>query len=262
MTPTPFAELNAVLADFSGRLQATLGDALVGLYLQGSFAHGGGDLSSDVDWIAVTARSLTDADEAALNALHAALFAGDSPWARRLDGSYIPQDALRRTAPGRPPLHYLDNGSRTLVRSAHDDTQVVRWVLREHGVTLFGPSPQTLIAPVGADDLRAEVRAVMDEWGAALIADPTPMDNRWYQPFVVLSYCRMLQTLETGRIGSKPDALRWARATLEPRWHGLIARAWESRGDAAALIHEAADPYDLRATVAFIDAARSRDRAP
>ena len=67
---------------------------------------------------------------------------------------------------GAPPLAYpfwyLDHGSDTLVRSEHDNSQVVRWCLREKGVVLAGPDPATLVDPVSPAALKAEVRRTMD----------------------------------------------------------------------------------------------------
>jgi hypothetical protein len=45
------------------------------------------------------------------------------------------------------------------------------------------------------------------------------------QSFVVLTLCRLLYTLETAAVISKPGAARWARHALDPRWVGLIERA-------------------------------------
>jgi hypothetical protein len=84
--------------------------------------------------------------------------------------------------------------------------------LREHGITLAGPAPQSLIETVATEELKQEVRNTMREWGEEILAAPDKMNNRWYQPFAVLSYCRMLHTLDTGewdrnapeRSGQKP----------------------------------------------------------
>jgi hypothetical protein len=62
----------------------------------------------------------------------------------------------------------------------------------------------------------------------------------------------MLHTLETGRVGSKLAGARWAAERLDPRWKGLIQRAWEDRPDPSTKIHLPADPDDLIATVAFV----------
>jgi hypothetical protein len=50
----------------------------------------------------------------------------------------------------RTVFFYLDNGSRELVRSSHDNTRVVRWVLCEHGLALTGPTAGELIPAITA----------------------------------------------------------------------------------------------------------------
>ena len=52
--PTPYPELNSVLEDLVASVKATLGEAFVGAYLQGSFAVGDFDRHSDVDFIIST----------------------------------------------------------------------------------------------------------------------------------------------------------------------------------------------------------------
>lgn len=93
---------------------------------------------------------------------------------------------------------------------------------------------------------------MMREWGRDLLADPNRMDTGWYQPFVVLSYCRMLQTLETGRIESKRAGADWDQARLGPHWAGLIERAWEGRRNPDLMVRQKADPEDLQATIEFV----------
>lgn len=51
--PTPYAELNEVLAGLVTDVQAILGGTLVGAYLQGSSAPGDGDMQSDCDFLFV-----------------------------------------------------------------------------------------------------------------------------------------------------------------------------------------------------------------
>ena len=75
---------------------------------------------------------------AALQAMHKRLHALDVPWAKHLEGSYIPKGSLRRLDPARPPYLYLDYGSSTLEWDNHDNTDVVRWSLREYGISLAG----------------------------------------------------------------------------------------------------------------------------
>ena len=251
-SPTSLPDLNNVLAELVAGQRAILGDDLVGVYLQGSFASGGWDQSSDVDWVAAIREPLREEQVAQLQDLAVRLFALPSTWAQHLEGSYITLETLRDLGK-RPQTHwYLDNGSVTMERSDHDNTLVVRWQLHEHGVTLYGPPVNTLTAPVDPDDLRREVRAVFSDWAAAFTVDER-ISSRWYQQFVVISYCRMLQTMQDGGIYSKPAGAQWGLARLDPSWHDLIRRAWiERQEDIWAKVWQPADPAEVERTLAFV----------
>jgi predicted nucleotidyltransferase len=253
--PTGLAELNAVLAEFMARAQVALGGNFLGACLTGSFALGDADEYSDVDFLVAVERDIPDAELPALQAMHAAIHALPPVWSRRLDGSYIPRAILRRPEPQPAQLLYLDNGSRELVRSVHSDTLVERWMARECGVPLAGQNLRALVDPVPADALRREVAATMRDWGKEIDASPAKYDTRFYQPFVVLSYCRMLHTLAIGRVGSKPAAAAWALANLDPKWAGLIRRAQAQRGAPEITSREPADPADFARTLDFIRSA-------
>ena len=251
--PTPYAELNAVLLELVARVRNALGANFVGAYLQGSFAIGDFDAYSDVDFLIVVEQDIADAQLPQLQALHEEVFQLPSAWAQHLEGSYIPRDALRNQLPPQRAFLYLDNGSRALVRSHHDDTLVVYWVLRERGITLIGPEPRSLVTPVSADALRAEIFATMRSWREHFLANPGELNNRWYQTFAVLSYCRMLHTLQTGTVASKPAGAAWGKEALDRRWRPLIQRASDDRpGDAALKVCQAAQPADLESTWEFL----------
>ncbi len=283
--PTPYAELNGVLEHLLDGARAALGDNFVGLYLQGSFAVGDHTPWSDCDFIAVTARDIRPDELAPLQALHAAIHELPAPyWRNGLEGSYVPAPILRRWSteprdpPGEPrgpgwgdpgtsgsparvyPFWYLDHGSKVLVRSEHDNTQVVRWCLREKGITLAGPDPKTLIDPIPPDALKAEVRTTMD-WVMAV--DMQPMELAAWQAFWVGLFCRILHTLSTGTVTSKKQAMTWAQATLDREWRTLIADAQAvKKGDAESSMapvtpaQEAATRAFAAYAIAYADAHR------
>lgn len=282
--PTPYADLNAVLDDLVVGAREALGSTFIGAYLQGSFALGDADAASDVDFMIATDGEVTADQLAALNALHARLFTQASPWAQKLDGSYAPAQILRRIegqprdAPGEPrgvdwrdpliggspparvyPLLYLNNGSKTLIRSEHDNTLVVRWTLREAGITLAGPPPADLIDPIDPAALRADVSRVLDLVVGLALDEVKPIDQLWLQSFCVTFGCRALHALHSGRITSKRAAAEWAHAHLDARWRPLI--------EAAAVAYRAlplearlgpADPAAVEETRAFLKAVKSR----
>jgi predicted nucleotidyltransferase len=253
--PTVFPELNEVLDELVRSAREALGDNFCGAYLQGSFAVGDADEHSDVDFVIVTNDELTAAEETALQAMHERIYELESPWAQHLEGSYIPKRRLRRTDPAREPYLYLDNGATELVRDNHDNTAVVRWSLREHGVVLTGPDPKSLVDPVPAEELRRNALEAMGEWESFLRERDAPMGRR-LQGLLVLSYCRMLHTLATGRVTSKREAGEWALGALEREWAGLIQGALDDRPDPWRKVHEPADPDAAERSLAFMAYAR------
>jgi predicted nucleotidyltransferase len=256
-TPTTEPQLNAVLREFATRAIATLGSNFVAAYLQGSLAHGGWDEHSDVDFLVVTEHDLTPSEVSAVNAMHGEIFKMNTRWAKHLDGSYISRALVKTEDPTHTPIYYLDNGSTEVTLSPHDNTLVVRWMLLEHGITLAGPPPHELIDPVSPDSLRREVCQTMRDWGAEILSGDYSIDNRWAQPFAVISYCRMLHTLESGRIHSKQAGYEWAIQNLDPHWHPLIHRAWAERPSPGWKSSQAADTAEQQLTVEFIKYATS-----
>jgi hypothetical protein len=246
--------LNVVLCDLVTRVRNVVGDNFIGAYLQGSFAVGDFDIYSDVDFLIVISEDISEDKLPPLQALHADIFKQDCAWAQHLEGSYIPKAAFAHLPPPRRKFLYLDHGSTVLVRSAHDDSLVVHWSLREKGITLIGPEPRGLVAPVPANALRQEVLDTMRTWREQLLNNPNEMDNRFYQPFAVLSYCRMLHTLESGTVESKRAGATWAKQALDRSWRPLIQRPCDARpGDPSLKVRQKADPSDLRSTLEFME---------
>jgi len=256
--PTPYSELNDVLQELVAGVTAILEDRLRGLWLIGSFASGDHDAHSDVDFLAAVGEDLPLETLAALQEMHGRIYAGSSPWSKRLDGSYVPTRVLKRRDPTRTKLPYLDNGCRVFVASAHCNRLVIRWMVREQGVALAGPDAKTLIDPIPVEEMQEEVRAEMHEWAEEMLQLPDPVDNGHYQPYAVLSFCRMLHTVETGGIASKPEAAVWACGALHARWRGLVDRALVARSDPARRAREQANAGDVRRTHEFVAYALAR----
>ncbi|PYP78122.1 MAG: hypothetical protein DMD35_12525 [Gemmatimonadetes bacterium] len=252
--PTPYPELNDVLDELVAGVETALGDAFVGACLQGSFAVGDFDRHSDVDFVVAVRDELSDDHISALQAMHDRIYGLASEWAKHLEGSYFPITTLRDYRRSGRPLWYLDHGSRSLVRSDHCNTTVVRWVVREYGIPLAGPNPASLVDPIPVEALRAEIAHTMRSWGEEILDQPDKYRNRFYQGFIVLSYCRMLHDLIEGRPGSKRAGAEWAKATLDPAWSGLIDRAWNGRPNPAVSFREPADDEDFEATLRFVQA--------
>ena len=249
--PTPFADVNAVLYDFLVRIQALLGSRFRGMYVLGSLALGDFDpRSSDIDFVVVTDTELGDDLVRGLQDIHAHFAASNSPWATKVEAVYIPQDALRRPAPTSSRYPQIEKGS-TLVRDALESGWVFQcYTLRERGVVVSGPDPRTLVDPIDPLDMQLAVAAISGLWLDQARDDPTWLAwlrHRDNQAFVILTLCRMLYSLDTGSVASKPVAAQWAQKELGQPWATLIARSLAGQHETGEISQS-----DVDDTVAFI----------
>ena len=186
-------------------MQAVLGDHFIGLYLGGSLALGDFDpRQSDIDFVAVTVDELPPEMVAALEEMHTRLRATGTKWAMRLDGSYVPQQILRRWTSDQPPCPFVEADSFQITNQG--SAVIQRHIICQYGVVVTGPNPHTLIDPV--EDLRSPLRDMLEKWWRPLLDDPAWLNEREKQPFAILSMCRALYTLEHGELASKPVAAR------------------------------------------------------
>jgi hypothetical protein len=267
---TPYPELDAVLKQHAQRLKAALGDNFVGCYLQGSLAIGDFDLSSDVDFIVVTSEDLTANDVEKIQAAHIATYDQGNRWAKRLEYSFFPKDKLRTlsspyTANGPDgssdrQLWYFDNGSRAIEKSDHCNTIVTRWTLPEQGIPVVGPDLATFIDPISADELRIEIRNTLVGWGQHLLQESRNYENRFYQSYLVLNYCRMLHDLCEGKVASKLAGVKWAKANLDAQWTELIDFCWKERQDSAISVTQPANPEVFAKSLKFVAYAVEKGR--
>ncbi|MCA9712388.1 MAG: DUF4111 domain-containing protein [Myxococcales bacterium] len=226
---TPYVDLDQLLAEMLGHWQRILGGDLAGAYLQGSFALGSGDQHSDCDWLVATHGSLTEDQISQLRILHDEIPTRAGHWCHDLEGSYAPIDELASVEHlGRLWL-FNNHGHRTLEWDDHCNRGYTRWILREHGITLTGPAPPSFMPVVPADLLRREAAAslstLLDDLATWVDIDTLA----WGQRYAVVTACRILYTLDTAEVASKPGALEWALRTLQPRWRPLLAQVRDER---------------------------------
>ncbi len=262
LSPTDVTELRAVLDALVQRTTDALPDGLVGVYLVGSFALGAGDAHSDVDFLVITTDPPDEPAEARLRAVHAELPDLDSHWAQHLEGSYVSAAEIRTMDEPAGRWLYVDNGSRQLEWSSHDNNAHSRWVLRGHGVALTGPKPESLVDEVPVDVLRQEATDRLRTWSDTFRADPHLIDGALAQTSHVVAVCRAMFTAAESRVTSKRLAAQWALRTVDYRWADLIRQAIADRPDPWTRVHQPADPALVADTLAFGDyAADFADRA-
>ncbi|MCJ7824618.1 MAG: DUF4111 domain-containing protein, partial [Anaerolineales bacterium] len=242
-------EIKVVIDQLVDGAASILGENFIGAWLQGSSATGHFDKYSDIDFLIGVERDLSKKELDTLQNLHRRLYEHESPWARHLEGSYIPRGILRDYRLSGEDVWYLDHGSTTFERSAHDTTIAVKWILREKGVVLAGPDPSTIMDPIPVAELRKDIYRTFTNWAEVIFENTDEIGSHFYQTFAVLSYCRMLNDIRCGDIGSKRDGAELVKASLDPKWHDLIDKAWLGRPNPSLSVKRRADPNDVQRTV-------------
>ncbi len=256
LSPTVRRDVNEICDPLLAGIQAILGADLVGLYLEGSLALGDLDDASDIDFVVVVERPVDDVAFARLQQLHDQLQRLRVRFAKDLEGTYADRVVARRSQPTNVRVPNMERGSGERLKwSPVWASWIVHLaILREHGVALYGPPPADLVDPISVEDLRQSVAPILVEWGGAFLAKPELAAQPGYQPYAVLSICRMLYTLHHGAVVSKREAARWASTALGERWRPLIEAAWaERRRDPIPVAPERVEP-----TLDFVRLAMSR----
>ncbi len=207
------------------KMQAVLRDQFIGFYLYGSLSLGDFDpASSDVDFLVVTTEDVSEDMFERLSTMHAIIASSVLPYANYIEGSYIPLKALRRYDPHN--AHHATIGIDWPFRIAfHGSNWILeRYIIREHGVVVYGPPPQTLIDPVAPEEMRVAVCEQLKNFWSSQLDEPEWLRPRNYQAFAVLTLCRALYTLHQGMVSSKPQAALWTQETY-PQWKPIIERS-------------------------------------
>ena len=102
-----------------------------------------------------------------------------------------------------------------------------------------------------------DVVVALGEWEEWLGAHTT---SRRGLGVLVLTLCRMLQSIADGRVPTKREAGEWALRSLEPEWRPLVQWALDDRPDPWTKVREPADPARLEQTLALLDYVRNEAR--
>jgi hypothetical protein len=217
ISPTPYGEVNEFLGLLLTHQQTFLGNYFVGLYLGGSLALGDFNLSSsDIDFLTITSEPLPLEAIPELERLHRRLYAMPSPWGKKLDGSYVPQNILRHWTADHPPCPFVEGDQFQVTNQG--SAVIQRHIIREYGVTIAGPDPHELIEPVSLDELRNALHDMAETWWRPELSNPSWIAQTRNQPFAILTMCRSLYILEHGDVASKAVAGRWAQTALGQQW--------------------------------------------
>ncbi len=220
MRRNPFRHIATLLDHLGSQLQAELGRNVLGLYVYGSLTQNAFDARrSDVDCVAVVRRRLSRVVASRLRTSLRRLSARHS-WMRRLQLTILIQRELLQFN-GDGWLYQFGRLSRT----GSDGNPIIWANILESGQVVFGASPHTFVPPITPGLMRA---ALEREIGYLRIELVTKRTSVWrgrtvYRRYAALTACRILYTLENGRVVPKHKAAAWALRRL-PFVHRAIVR--------------------------------------
>ncbi|HEV2128036.1 MAG TPA: GNAT family N-acetyltransferase [Thermomicrobiales bacterium] len=223
MTTDP--EIAVLLAEIRGGIAATLGNDLVGLYLFGSLVSG--DFTpgvSDIDLLAVSQRFMTDPDIDRLRDMHREFVERHPEWEDRIEVAYQSKHGLRTWQTERSPMGIISPGEPIHLIEAGAEWRINWFFVLDHGVTLAGPPPETLIAPITREVFIEAAR----ELGRSWIDRIHTVTDQCGESYAILTVCRALYSHQAGELVSKQQAARWVQAR-RPEWSELIEMALERR---------------------------------
>ena len=209
-------------------LKRNTGDLIEGLHLIGSIADG--DFrpgKSDLDFVAVLSRELTDDDAEALVVVHRSY--RTDPTLPTLDGIWLTADELRAGPDAVSDGPTSQQGDFVVV--ARGNRNPVTWFSLPDAVTLFGELDRDALWQDRArlvSWVRENAQSYWRHWlartsgitpsGLAMLGRAAPM-------WGVLGISRQAYTVATGQIASKSAAGEWALTGFEPRWRRIIEEA-------------------------------------
>lgn len=248
-TPTPYWEINDLLAEWVTGVKGIAGGNVVGLYLSGSLACGDFVKNrSDIDLQAVLGAALTEPEIRSLEVLHKDLDHRYPAWAHRTECSYVASHLLQQLLPPKEPRPWWGFDKMYDRADAGNEWIINHYFLSKCGIALLGPEFHTLVPPIDLRQVKnASARDLFQEW-VPKSGDSACLADSHCQSYLVLNVCRILHTVLDDGPASKRVAAEWVKASY-PQWAALVdeAQRWEygqlmSRaGETIAFVNFAAD---------------------
>ena len=219
-------EMKQQLEDSLELLKMILGPDLLGVYLYGSSLVGGLQKYSDVDLFVVTNRVTTSEEKNRLISNLLKIYGIYMKSIKRPIEMTIVEKAM--VNPWQYPPHF-DFQYGEWLRESFEKGIIAPWPAQEmsdlaiivtqvllKSKTLFGSEPEQLLAPVPYQDFMKAMLGDLDR-----LVDDLEDDTR----NVLLTIARILTTLETDAICSKPSAADWVMQHLPDVYQPVMMRA-------------------------------------
>jgi hypothetical protein len=231
MIDHPLPEIiRPVLDDYLAQMDEHLPGLLAGFYLVGSIALDGYAAKfSDIDYVAVLAHSLSQTELDRLAQVHRQIEKKHP--GSKMSGSYLQAADLGGLPEQVAPHPYYQDGR--LHPAGHFELNPVTWwLLKQHGLTLRGPTAQQLPFRVDCDLLVSYMQQNLNTYWLSWTKRPDGwlvLLSDWGIQWTVLGVLRQFYTFREHAITTKLKAGQYALAHVPPQWRRLIQEALRIR---------------------------------
>lgn len=224
-------EANEMTRLYSTELPKSLDGSISGVYLVGSYALNDLQVGSDVDFITVISRPVSETERTEIDALHQ-LIQSRYP-ARDFEGLYVTTDDLQHHP--RDAASVLRYGDKKKLESGK--VGPIEWeMLRRHGVAVFGPSREALrVFDCEAEMPLYSLENLTSYWkpwvarAAELASMATESQTAWSLEWMILGIPRLHAAIATGEILSKSAAAAYSLQVFDRRYHPAIEASLQFR---------------------------------
>ena len=251
MKQTEYPEVNKVLDKLLINIKDILGDKLVGLYLYGSLVWGDFDESvSDIDLLAAVKLPVNEKEFESLEKMHQQFAINYPEWDDRIELQYLSLEALKTFKEKESEVVTISPGEPIEKRMVGKHWLMNWYMVREKGLTLFGPDPKTIIEPITKEEFIQTVKGHVENWNEWV----KPMKSKYAQAYAILTMCRALYAYKNGEQISKKQAAEWVQKKL-PQYSKLIQDSliWRETGKR----DKQEDNGTYPKTIEFVDHIRS-----
>lgn len=219
-------EVKEVMMRYSSRLNEMFPNQVGGVYIYGStILNAFHPASSDIDFVTVMDRELTEEEVRKVTSLHKELSA-DHPLVKKFECEYLFLDEQKQL-----PLHsaflYFEGtkckGKRRLMK-------VAIYQLVHHSYVVQGPDFSTYYTSIDWQDIMQEMDYNLNQYIASKVSKSYLfLFDSWIE-FIVLTECRIYYTLKTGKITSKELACEEVLKDFELSDYDILYEALRIRG--------------------------------
>jgi len=230
--------VDKVLNEYINLFNEYLPETMEGLYIHGSIAlNAYVDDSSDIDFITLTNRRLTEEDSAALSYIHTTI--ANKYNKPEMDGVYAVQEDIGKLNNNSNDNYPYYNNGELRFGDYFNFNPITWWVLKEKGIAILGTELKDYQFEIKPQDLSSYVLENMNTyWAKRTQMAENSMDHLVKLPtdkidfeieWTVLGLLRQFYTIKEYDAISKLDAGKYGLKQIPVEWHNIIKEAMNIR---------------------------------